>query len=47
MKEYILKKRIFAVVFMVVIFSFSIVNFIHSYEPLKEEIVSSEEVISV
>ncbi len=47
MKEYILKKRIFAVVFMVVIFSFSIVNFIHSYEPLKEEIVSSEEVITV
>lgn len=47
MKEYILKKRIFAVVFIVVIFSFSILNFINSYEPLKEEIVSSEEIITV
>ena len=47
MKEYILKKRIFAVVFIIVIFSFSIMNFIHSFEPLKEEIVSSDEVITV
>lgn len=35
MKKYILKKRIFAVVFLLVIFSFSILNFMHSFEPLK------------
>ncbi len=47
MKEYILKKRIFAVVFILAIFSFSVLNFINSYESLKEEITSSKEVISV
>lgn len=36
MKKYILKKKIFAVVFLVVIFSFAIANWIYSYEPLKE-----------
>lgn len=40
MKKYILKKRIFAVVFLVFIFGFSVINFIHSYEPLKESLTS-------
>ena len=35
MKKYILKKKIFAVVFLLVIFSFSIINFVHTFEPLK------------
>lgn len=42
MKKYILKKRIFAVVFLTVIFSFSIINFIHSYEPLKALLTDAE-----
>lgn len=42
MKNYILKKRIFAVVFLIVIFSFSVINFIHSYEPLKVLLTDSE-----
>ena len=41
---YILKKRIFALVFMVVIFGFALINFVHSYEPLKEMIESSDEI---
>ncbi len=36
MKQYILKKRIFAVVFLVAVFGFSGVNLAHSYEPIKE-----------
>lgn len=42
MKKYILKKRIFAVVFLLVIFSFSILNFIHSFEPLKTLLTDSK-----
>lgn len=38
MSQYILKKRLFAVVFLAVIFGFSAVNFMHSYEALKEEV---------
>jgi len=34
-KKYMLKKRIFGVVFLCVIFSFSILNFIYSFESLK------------
>ncbi|MDD3204908.1 MAG: DHHW family protein [Lachnospiraceae bacterium] len=44
MKKYILKKKIFAVVFMLVAFGFSIINFRYSYEPLKELIGSSEDI---
>ena len=49
MKKYILKKRIFAVVFLIVIFSFSIINFIHSYEPLKTLLTNTkrEEAVAV
>lgn len=49
MKKYILKKRIFAVVFLIVIFSFSIINFIHSYEPLKTLLTNTkrEEAVTV
>lgn len=36
MKKYILKKRIFAVVFMVVVFGFAGMNFVHSYESIRE-----------
>lgn len=50
MTRYLLRKRIFAVVFLVTIFCFSILNFVHSYEPLKEkliEIVNAKEEFSV
>ncbi|MDD6305448.1 MAG: DHHW family protein [Clostridiales bacterium] len=50
MTQYILRKRIFAVVFLIAIFGFSAVNFVHSYEPLKEkvlEIVRNKEEFSV
>ena len=49
MKKYILKKRIFAVVFLIVIFSFSIINFIYSYEPLKTLLTNTkrEEAVTV
>ena len=47
MKKYMLKKRIFAVVFLSVIFSFSIVNFIHSYQPLKSLFSDEEAEVSV
>ncbi len=36
MKKYILKKRIFAIVFIVVVFGFAGINFVHSYEPIRE-----------
>ena len=39
MTQYILRKRIFAVVFLIAIFGFSAVNFVHSYEPLKEKVL--------
>lgn len=42
MKKYFLKKKLFALVFFVVLFSFSIFNFMHSYEPLKELITDPE-----
>lgn len=42
MKKYMLKKKIFAVVFLAVLFSFSILNFIHSFGPLKEMITEPE-----
>ena len=35
MKKYFLKKRIFAVVFMITVFGFAGVNFAHSYEAIK------------
>ena len=50
MTQYILKKRIFAIVFLLTIFGFSALNFVHSYEPLKEkvlEIVQNKEDFSV
>lgn len=40
MTRYILRKRIFAIVFMVTIFGFSVVNFIYNYEPLKEKLLN-------
>lgn len=43
MKKYILKKNIFALVFMVILFGFSAVNMLHAYEPLKELILTQEE----
>ncbi len=36
MNKYMLKKRIFAIVFMAAVFGFAAVNFYYSYEPLKE-----------
>ncbi len=42
MKEYIRKKRIFAVVFMVVIAVFSVVNLVHSVPALKECVTGEE-----
>ncbi len=42
MKKYILKKKIFAVVFLLVLYSFSILNFLHSYGPLKELVTGTE-----
>lgn len=44
MKKYILKKNIFALVFMVILFGFSAVNMLHTYEPLKELILTREEI---
>lgn len=37
--KYFLKKRIFALIFLVVIFSFSAVNFMRSYQAIEEEII--------
>lgn len=42
MRAYFRKKRIFAVVFLLVIYGFSIVNFMHSYEALKETVTGEE-----
>lgn len=42
MKKYLLKKKIFAVVFFVVLFPFSILNFMQSYEPLMELLTDPE-----
>lgn len=42
MKKYLLKKKIFAVVFLIVLFSFSIINFLHSYGPLKELVTDTK-----
>lgn len=36
MNKYLLKKRIFAVVFLAVVGGFSVVNFLHSFEALKD-----------
>lgn len=36
MKKYLLRKRIFAIVFLVTVFGFAGVNFAQSYEPLEE-----------
>lgn len=49
MKKYFLKKRIFAVVFLIVIFSFSVWNFIHSLKPLKELLANQDagEMVSI
>lgn len=45
MEKYIIKKRAFAVVFLVSVFGFAVMNFIHSYEPLKKYL--AQERISV
>ena len=37
--KYFLKKRIFALIFLIVIFSFSGINFLKSYQPIEEEII--------
>ncbi len=42
MKKYILKKRIFAVIFLLVVISFSVLNFRQSFEPLKLLFTESE-----
>lgn len=39
MKRYILKKQIFAFVFMVTVFGFAAINMMHTYEPIKEEVM--------
>ncbi len=43
MKRYIIKKRIFAVVFLIVTFLFSIANFSHGYETFKTFFVSYDD----
>lgn len=43
MKKYILKKKIFAFVFMVVVFGFAAINMMHTYEPLKELITTKKD----
>ena len=43
MSKYILKKRIFAIVFIVVVFGFSTVNFYHGYVTIAD---TCNEVIS-
>ena len=42
MNEYLLRKRIFALVFLGVIFGFSEVNLVHSYEPLQETLAAED-----
>lgn len=42
MKKYILKKKLFAVLFLAVLFLFSILNFVHSFQPLKELLTDPE-----
>ena len=37
MKKYILQKKIFAVLFLLVMFGYSAVNLMHSYEPVTDE----------
>lgn len=39
MARYMLKKRLFAIVFLAAIFGFSAVNLLYSYEPLQEELL--------
>ena len=43
MKKYMLKKKIFAAVFLVVVFGFSLLNMIHTWEPLKNLYRTAEE----
>ena len=43
MEKYILKKQIFAFLFIIVVFGFAAFNFLHSFEPLKEVITTSDE----
>lgn len=42
MKKYLRKKRIFAVIFLLVVISFSVLNFMKSFEPLKELFVGNK-----
>lgn len=39
MKQYFLRKRIFAILFLIVVFTFSGFNFYYNYAPLKEEVL--------
>lgn len=43
MGKYILKKKLFAVVFLIAVYAFSAVNLVHSLEPLKEFLISSRQ----
>lgn len=38
MSFYLLKKRLFAIVFLISLFGFSAINLLHSYKPLKDEL---------
>lgn len=42
MKKYLLRKRIFAVVFLGTVFGFAGVNLVHSYEPLKKALAAED-----
>lgn len=43
MKKYFLKKKIFAVIFLVFVIGFGSINFYHSYSPLDEEITGNSD----
>ena len=42
MNKYLLRKRIFAVVFLGTVFGFAVVNLVHSYEPLSQALAAEE-----
>lgn len=43
MKQYILKKKIFAVLFMIAVFGFAGVNFFHGFQAIREEMEEEDE----